>query len=67
MPILPKHIWERYSLDQIGNAEADGFFKNEPPVVGTGPYVAVEWEPGDVHPLRPQRVLLGRRRARPTR
>lgn len=47
VPILPKHIWEGYSLDQIGNAEADGFFKNEPPVVGTGPYQAVEWEPGN--------------------
>ena len=47
VPILPKHIWEGFSLDQIGNAEADGFFKNEPPVVGTGPYTAVSWEPGD--------------------
>jgi peptide/nickel transport system substrate-binding protein len=47
VPILPKHIWEGYTLDQIGNAEADGFFKNEPPVVGTGPYQAVEWEPGN--------------------
>ena len=47
VPILPKHIWEAFSLDQIGNAEADGFFKNEPPVVGTGPYQAVSWEPGD--------------------
>lgn len=47
VPILPKHVWEDYSLDQIGNSEADGFFKNEPPVVGTGPYQAVAWEPGD--------------------
>jgi len=47
VPILPKHIWEGFSLDQIGNAEADGFFKNEPPVVGTGPYQAVSCEPGD--------------------
>ncbi|HEX5828227.1 MAG TPA: ABC transporter substrate-binding protein [Candidatus Limnocylindrales bacterium] len=47
VPILPKHIWETYTLDQIGNAEAEGFFKNEPPVVGTGPYVAVEWTPGE--------------------
>jgi peptide/nickel transport system substrate-binding protein len=47
VPILPKHIWEQYSLDQIGNAEAEGFFTNEPPVVGTGPYVAVEWTPGE--------------------
>ncbi len=46
VPILPKHIWEGYTLDQIGNVEAEGFFKNEPPVVGTGPYQAVAWEPG---------------------
>ena len=47
VPILPKHVWDGYTLDQIGNSEADGFFKNEPPVVGTGPYQAVEWEPGN--------------------
>lgn len=47
IPILPEHIWGAYSLDQIGNAEAEGFFKNEPPVVGTGPYTAIEWEPGN--------------------
>jgi len=46
VPILPKHIWEKYTLEQIGNAEAEGFFVNEPPVVGTGPYTAVEWESG---------------------
>jgi len=46
VPILPKHIWEKYTLEQIGNSEAEGFFKNQPPVVGTGPYLAVEWEPG---------------------
>lgn len=46
IPILPKHIWSRYTQAQIGDAESEGFFANEPPVVGTGPYVAVEWEPG---------------------
>ena len=46
IPILPKHIWSKYTQEQIGNAEAEGFFANEPVVVGTGPYVAVEWEPG---------------------
>jgi peptide/nickel transport system substrate-binding protein len=46
VPILPKHIWSKYTQEQIGNAEAEGFFKNEPVVVGTGPYVAVDWEPG---------------------
>lgn len=45
IPILPAHVWSKYTLDQIGNSEAADYFKNEPPVVGTGPYVAVEWEP----------------------
>ena len=44
VPILPAHIWSQYSLDQIGRRRAEGFFNNEPPVVGTGPYVAIEWE-----------------------
>ena len=47
VPILPKHIWSKHTLEQIGTPEAAGFFKNEPPVVGTGPYQAVEWKPGD--------------------
>ena len=46
VPILPKHIWSKYTQDQIGNTEAQDYFANEPVVVGTGPYVAVEWEPG---------------------
>jgi peptide/nickel transport system substrate-binding protein len=46
VPILPKHIWSKYTQEQIGDAEAEGFFVNEPVVVGLGPYVAVEWEPG---------------------
>ena len=47
VPILPKHIWSKHTLEQIGTPEASGFFKNEPPVVGTGPYQAVEFKPGD--------------------
>jgi peptide/nickel transport system substrate-binding protein len=46
VPILPKHIWEKYSIQQIANAEAEGFFANDPTVVGTGPYQAVEYVPG---------------------
>jgi peptide/nickel transport system substrate-binding protein len=46
VPILPKHIWSKYTMEQIGNADAKGFFANEPPVVGSGPYTAVQWEPG---------------------
>ncbi|HEX2754141.1 MAG TPA: ABC transporter substrate-binding protein [Candidatus Limnocylindrales bacterium] len=47
VPILPKHIWSTHSLAQIIDPKAAKFFKNEPPVVGTGPYQAVEWKPGD--------------------
>ncbi len=46
VPILPKHIWEQYTLDEIGSAEGSDPFLNEPPVVGTGPYQAIQWEPG---------------------
>jgi peptide/nickel transport system substrate-binding protein len=47
VPILPKHVWEGYTLAQIGDTTADGYFDNAPPVVGTGPYTAVEWVPGE--------------------
>src|SRR6185436_4250452 len=38
VPILPKHIWSQYTLEQIGDVSVNGYFKNEPPIVGTGPY-----------------------------
>ena len=47
VPILPKHIWSKYTLDQIGDPRGGRLFKNEPPVVGTGPYQAVEWKAGE--------------------
>jgi peptide/nickel transport system substrate-binding protein len=47
VPILPKHIWSEYTLRQIGFTGAQGYFANEPPVVGTGPYVAVDWDPAN--------------------
>ena len=47
VPILPEHIWSEYSLEQIGFPDTEGYFANEPPVVGTGPYQAVEWQPGE--------------------
>ena len=46
VPILPEHIWGEYTPDEIGTLDAEGDFLNEPPVVGSGPYVAVEWERG---------------------
>ena len=46
VPIVPKHIWSKYTMEQISNPEAKGYFANEPTVVGSGPYVAIEWDPG---------------------
>ena len=59
VPILPKHIWSKYTMDQIGNAEAEGFFDNEPLVVGTRPVRRRRVGAGPVHPLRPQREATG--------
>ncbi|HEY7522376.1 MAG TPA: ABC transporter substrate-binding protein [Candidatus Limnocylindrales bacterium] len=47
VPILPKHIWSKHTLKEIANAPDVTAFLNEPPVVGTGPYQALEWQPGD--------------------
>ena len=47
VPILPKHVWSKYTLTQIADAESEGAFLNNPPVVGTGPYQAVEYKAGD--------------------
>lgn len=40
IPILPKHIWELQTLDTICE------YTNDPPVVGSGPYQAQEWQTG---------------------
>jgi peptide/nickel transport system substrate-binding protein len=40
IPILPKHVWESQTLETVAD------FTNDPPVVGTGPYQAVEWQTG---------------------
>lgn len=61
VPILPKHVWSKYTQEQIGNAEAEGFFKNEPVVVGTGPYVAVDWEPGQFIKFKRNESYWGKR------
>jgi len=63
IPILPKHVWSQYTLDQIGLAEAEGFFVNEPPVVGTGPYTAVQWEPGQFIRFARNETYWGKRGA----
>jgi peptide/nickel transport system substrate-binding protein len=41
VPILPEHIWKKVTPKQ---ANAD--FANPVPVVGTGPFQAVEWQKG---------------------
>jgi peptide/nickel transport system substrate-binding protein len=40
IPILPQHIWKTVTPANVGD------FKNNPPIVGTGPYQAVEWKSG---------------------
>jgi peptide/nickel transport system substrate-binding protein len=40
MPIIPKHIWSKQTYKTIGDAKFDT------PIVGTGPYQAVEWQTG---------------------
>ncbi|MFL5777941.1 MAG: ABC transporter substrate-binding protein [Chloroflexota bacterium] len=47
VPILPKHIWSQHTLKQIADSTAPGAFLNNAPVVGTGPYQAVEYKQGD--------------------
>jgi peptide/nickel transport system substrate-binding protein len=47
VPIVPEHIWSEYTLEEIGNFEGAEPFLNEPPVVGTGPYQAIEFEAGN--------------------
>jgi peptide/nickel transport system substrate-binding protein len=41
VPILPKHIWGDKTYEQIGEDQFNA------PLVGTGPYVAVEWKTGE--------------------
>ena len=40
IPILPKHVWESQTLESVNT------FTNPVPVVGSGPYQAVEWQTG---------------------
>ncbi len=40
LPIIPKHIWGKETHKTIGDAKFDA------PLVGTGPYQAVEWQTG---------------------
>ena len=40
LPIIPKHVWGKETYTSIADAKFD------PPLVGTGPYQAVEWKTG---------------------
>jgi peptide/nickel transport system substrate-binding protein len=40
LPIVPQHIWGKETHKTIGDAKFD------PPIVGSGPYQAVEWQTG---------------------
>ena len=40
IPILPEHVWKDQTLDSVNT------FPNDVPVVGSGPYQAVEWQTG---------------------
>jgi peptide/nickel transport system substrate-binding protein len=40
IPILPEHVWKGQTLKTVAT------FANAVPVVGTGPYQAVEWQTG---------------------
>ncbi len=40
IPIIPKHIWGKETYKTIGKA------KFTPPLVGTGPYQAIDWQTG---------------------
>jgi len=43
LPIIPKHIWGKETYETIGDAKKNPF---DAPLVGTGPYQAVEWKTG---------------------
>lgn len=40
IPIVPKHVWEDITPATVSD------YLNNPPVVGSGPYQAVEWQTG---------------------
>jgi peptide/nickel transport system substrate-binding protein len=41
IPIVPKHVWGHLTPETISE------FPNNPPIVGSGPYQAVEWRTGE--------------------
>jgi len=61
LPILPKHIWKDVTLDTVAT------FTNDPkpgaPIVGTGPYQAVEWQTGQFVSFQRNPNYLGKKGA----
>ncbi|MHB8459537.1 MAG: ABC transporter substrate-binding protein [Candidatus Limnocylindrales bacterium] len=57
IPILPEHVWKGQTLKSIPT------FTNDPPVVGTGPYQAVEWKTGQYVRLVRNPYFWGKRGA----
>ena len=41
IPILPEHIWSKVSPKEVETK-----FKNDPPIIGSGPFQTVEWKKG---------------------
>ncbi len=41
IPILPEHIWSK-----VNPKEVETKFKNDPPIIGSGPFQTVEWKKG---------------------
>ena len=67
LPIIPKHIWGDQTWETIGEAKFE--VSADAPIVGTGPYQAVEWQTGQYTrfvrnpnwwgtPLYPDEVIL---------
>ncbi len=42
IPILPEHIWSK-----VDPKEVETKFKNDPPIIGSGPFKTVEWKKGE--------------------
>ncbi|MES0183276.1 ABC transporter substrate-binding protein [Mesorhizobium sp. C386A] len=56
--IVPEHIWKHISY-----ADARGTFRNEPPLVGTGPMVVAEFQQGQFVRLTPNQYFRAGRPA----
>ena len=42
IPILPEHIWSK-----VDPKEVETKYKNDPPIIGSGPFQTVEWKKGE--------------------